>query len=129
MDTLRPHWREPAADVAWVGEGWRELVLACHGAVVARFPEYELVNVKQKYGVLAFQAFPRPRRRVAASWTAEEFGELDRVIQPFVEQSEFVCEWCGARGRLRDDRKYLLTLCDTCEGRFPDPPRPGDGRG
>ena len=56
---LRTHAR--AKDlVPYVGDGWLALVRACHEAVVAEFPNYELLAIKQKYGELAFQAFPTP---------------------------------------------------------------------
>lgn len=126
MHILRPHWRQPAADVAWVGEGWRDIVVECHRTVRARFPEYELLNIKQKYGVLAFQAFPRAWREGASTWSEKEAVELDQIIERFVRRSESTCEFCGSEGRLREDRVLELTLCDVCDARFSDPPRPGE---
>lgn len=123
--TLRPHWQPPAGDVLWVGEGWRSIVLDCHMAVSARFPDYEILNVKQKWGELAFQAVPRRRTDGPASWTKEDVIELDVIIEPYVARSRIVCEWCGSSGRLRDDRSDEYTLCDACDARFSDPPRPG----
>jgi hypothetical protein len=53
----------------FVGDGWRDLVLACHRDVVAEFPQYELLAVKEKFGALAFQAFPRRWRPPSADGT------------------------------------------------------------
>lgn len=30
------------------------------------------------------------------------------------EESSFVCECCGAPGKLRTDREWMQTLCDRC---------------
>lgn len=124
MKALAPHWRRPAADVAWVGEGWRHLVEECHRKVSARFPDYELLNIKQKYGVLAFLASPRPWSRGTSTWTDEAL-ELEQIIREYTRRSESTCEYCGAAGELRDSRTMHLTLCDRCDARFSDPRRPG----
>jgi hypothetical protein len=66
FEQLRPHGRDGEFDVAWVGEGWRSLVEECHTRIAATFPEYELLAIKQEYGVLEYQAFPRRSARDAA---------------------------------------------------------------
>lgn len=122
---LRPHWRQPAADVAWVGEGWRDLVWDCHRQVAARFPSYELLNVKQKWGWLSFQALPASGGEDAPAWGQEELAELEAIVEAVAYQARTTCEFCGGQGRLRDARKMELTLCAECDRRFSDPPRPG----
>lgn len=125
LTALRPHGRGHDFEHAAVGEGWRELVQECHRAVEARFPAYELLNVKQTDGVLRFQANPRPRSEGNTNWTSVEHAELSRITDSFQERSERVCEWCGASGRIRDERVMILALCDECDQRFSDPPVPG----
>lgn len=44
---LCPHARSYEFEVAWVGEGWRPLVLDCHRRLSAVFPDYELLGIKQ----------------------------------------------------------------------------------
>lgn len=118
---LKPHARYPF-DVVWAGEGWRDLVVECHEALQRRFPDYELLAVKQKYGALAFQAFPRPGQ---GTWTHDEYGAVLAITDTYRARSEGVCEWCGAAGRLREWREVEeLTLCDDCDARFDDPPFP-----
>jgi hypothetical protein len=116
---LRPHVRRYEFDVAWVGEGWRPLVEECHQRLVAVFPDYQLLNIKQKWGVLVYQAFPRER---GSSWTQEEHAELEAITEEFQTRSATVCEWCGAGARLREWRTMELTLCEGCDRQFPDPP-------
>lgn len=121
---LRPHARH-SLEVVWAGEGWRDLVADCHVTLERRFPEYELLSVKQKYGVLAFQAFPRPGN---GTWSPTEYAEAVSITDTYRHRSEVVCEWCAAPGRLREWRTVQeLTLCDDCDARFPDPPTPRPG--
>ena len=71
---LRPHSRRGEFDAAWVGEGWRPLVEACHEQLQAAFPEYELLAIKQKYGQLAFQAFPRTWVEGQTQWSSKRLS-------------------------------------------------------
>lgn len=62
MDALRPHWRPRLVDVAWVGEGWRDLVAECRRRLVDRYPSYELHTIEDRDGELRFVASPGPGR-------------------------------------------------------------------
>ncbi len=87
---LRRH--APGMEVAWAGEGWRSLVAECHEALERRFPDYQLLNIKQKDGALAFQAFPRPGK---GTWTQGEYTELLDITYAYKNRSASICEWCG----------------------------------
>jgi hypothetical protein len=89
---------------------------------MAAFPEYELLAIKQKHGVLAYQAFPRRWVEGQRTWSADETAELEAIIEDFNVRSAVVCDWCSPVARLRDWRAVQLTLCDACDQRFPDPP-------
>ena len=112
LDPLIPHFRPPGYRFD-VGPGWHSIVRRCHNEVVAAFPDYELLAVKQKYGVLAFQAFPRPWRR-GGNWTDEEDELLDEIVDRYVHESAHTCEECGRPGRLRSGRPIHQALCDDC---------------
>ncbi|MFC8828723.1 hypothetical protein ACFT9I_25635 [Streptomyces sp. NPDC057137] len=118
LDQVQRHFRNPPG-VVQVGPGWRDLVLACHRAVVAEFPEYELLAVKQKWASLAFQAFPRAWER-GGNWTDGECERFHALIEVFARRSETVCERCGADGSRRESRWIELVLCDPCESRVPE---------
>jgi hypothetical protein len=51
----------------------------------AAFPDYELLAVKQKYGALEFQAFPRQGASGEKAWTAQENADLKRItgLRPY----------------------------------------------
>ncbi|MFF0105609.1 hypothetical protein [Streptomyces hirsutus] len=113
LEPLRRHLRDPSFEFD-VGPGWWALVLRCHEAVVAVFPEYELLAVKQKWAALAFQAFPRPWKR-DGNWTSDEAVRLNALVAEFTAASEHICERCGNPGTLRETRPIELTLCGACE--------------
>ncbi|MFF4345007.1 hypothetical protein ACFY00_34455 [Kitasatospora sp. NPDC001540] len=114
LEPLRSHLRDPSYEFE-VGAGWWPLVLQCHLAVVAEFPGYELLAVKQKLGSLAFQASPSPAARTSA-----EFARLAEVIGIFARRSASVCERCGGVGMLRRSRpRIMLVLCHACESLVP----------
>lgn len=122
LEPLRRHLRDPSYDFD-VGPGWRRLVLECHQALVAEFPDYELLAVKQKFGSLAFQAFPRPWKP-GGDWTDAEHSRLRVVTSAFSSRSKRICERCGAEGSLRESRRIHLVLCDHCETLVPEHGRP-----
>jgi hypothetical protein len=96
-----------------IGQGWWDLARACHDELVAEFPEYQLHAVKQKWGVLAFQAFPL--NPIRGDWTSAQFGRCSEITDSYTDRSATVCERCGAPGSLRESRPIELTLCDKCE--------------
>ncbi|MET8446076.1 hypothetical protein [Streptomyces sp. NPDC005209] len=120
LEPVRHHLRhrDPAYDFD-VGPGWRQLLLECHQAVVAEFPDYELHAAKQKFASLAFQASPRPWKH-GVDWTDAESDRFHAVIQVFVDRSTVTCERCGAAGSLRESRRIHLVLCDGCETLVPE---------
>jgi hypothetical protein len=121
---LRPHGRDCDFEIASVGEGWRPLVGECHKRLEAAFPDYELLDIKQKWGVLVYQAFPRRWVEGSKQWTMQEYADLGAIVGEIQERSAAICEWCGAAGQPREWRNLELTLCDACDQRFPDLPCP-----
>jgi hypothetical protein len=84
-----------------------------------------MLAVKQKWGALAYQAFPRSRAN-GHDWTQDELRAVDAITAEFGRRSESVCEWCGAPGTHRARAVMELTLCDTCDSQFSDPPLPSE---
>jgi hypothetical protein len=124
LERLRPHSVSPDFEVVWCGEGWRTLVSDCHDELVTAFPDYRFYAIKQKWGVLAFQA--RPRNGDA---TKQEQFQVDEITDRYRQASESVCEWCGRPGSLREavampGRPEDLTLCDRCLAELETSPYP-----
>ena len=120
LQHLRRHARSEDLDL-FVSDGWLPLVADCHEAMTARFPDYELLAVKEKYGQLAFQAFPRPWVPGGTAWTPEEHEACDDITDAYRERSAEVCERCGQPGTLRVSRAHMLTLCDEHDTSVADP--------
>ena len=112
LAALRAHARGGDIEID-VGDGWLPLVRECHEAVVAEFPDYQLLAVKEKYAELAFQAIPGPWAS-SGSWSDEEHERIEDIIQRFTERSREICERCGRPGEYRDGPHRVDTLCDDC---------------
>jgi len=83
------------------GDGWFDLIWKlCEDIERAVPPEgFNVAQVKEKYGGLRFYAGPCSE-------------EVFNLISEAEDKSYSICEICGAPGKLRDDRGWILTLCD-----------------
>lgn len=77
-----------------VGKGWAELIKLAYKSL----PEDTTISqIKEKYGTLRF-------------YTSHETEDVKMAEL----LSRTTCESCGQLGKLREDRRWLLTLCDKC---------------
>lgn len=108
----RPVWRSVDC-----GAGWYDLLRSLDTDLRALFPEYRVVQVKEKFGTLRFYidtlegATDAQRDAVRARITAAE------------EASATICEWCGQPGRATSSG-WIRVLCASCtekaaRGKFP----------
>lgn len=88
-----------------VGRGWHPLLMECHEQLVVLAPDYRVGQLKEKFGGL--------RLYLDGSYAPEVYP----LVHATEEKSHQICEWCGAQGVLRTDRRWVLTLCDTCHER------------
>lgn len=90
-----------------VDDGWKDIVLKCDEQLAFMDPNYKINQVKEKFGGLRFY------------FETEKTGieqEIMWAIASYAErQSYSTCELCGKYGQLRDERRYIRTLCDSCE--------------
>lgn len=91
-----------------VGPGWRPLLQELDAELSAKWPNYRIAQVKEKFGTLRVYASPYP----GPSW--EGWAEFDAVIRKYEKRSSEICEECGAAGKLRDTR-WVKTRCDVCQ--------------
>jgi hypothetical protein len=82
-------------------DGWFDLVWGLCEAIEALGPDedFKVEQVKEKFGGLMFYV----------SGGNEAIHELIRKVHG---QSHHICEVCGQPGSLRDDRRWIRTLCD-----------------
>lgn len=83
-----------------VGKGWMPLVLELHKKLENIYPEYEISQIKEKFGTL---------RYYVGSMTKEGYALIDAAEA----ESAKTCEECGHPGKLRKGG-WLKTLCDGC---------------
>jgi len=84
-----------------VGKGWSGLINELYDFK----PEYtKVVQVKEKFGGLRFYT----------DGTTEAFMNL---IDDCEKRSYIICEECGKEGKIRENRAWILTLCDECNAK------------
>lgn len=168
----------------WVScdTGWYGLLVSLDEQIAALLPDYQIRQVKEKYGTLRFYWAPpelipeccaqrrlddpRPTAepvsvRVGAksrspqlqaaldAWSEREIAHLgsdthtscmealrngpeaarrasvieqvEALVKDAERRSAEICERCSGRGRLREQRSWLKTLCDTCAGELHRP--------
>lgn len=91
------------------GDGWFTLIWKlCEDLeeMLKRHPEpaqFQVLEVKEKWGGLRFYV----------TGTTQEMW--DRITQAEDVDSYNTCEACGAPGKPRTERSWVLTLCDKCD--------------
>lgn len=88
-----------------VGLGWRPLVRELDAKLREIDPDYEILQVKEKFGGLRYYYEDREFNRTMRALVAEAEAESFRV-----------CENCGS-GEVRtsaDGGYWIKTLCDPC---------------
>jgi hypothetical protein len=91
MDKITDHYRD-------VGKGWHKLLEQAHVEIQAVNPEYEVLQVKEKFGGL--------RLYLMASREGQD------IAHKYEQKSYEVCEFCGKPGSLDQSHFWLNTLCD-----------------
>lgn len=86
-----------------VHPGWWGILDKYVPQILAIDPKAELY-IKEKFGVLRLEA-----RSETINWT--EFDEISNAAEV---ESSTVCEFCGAPGTRRTERRWLQTTCDRC---------------
>lgn len=82
-----------------VGPGWAEILIDLHEQLVKIAPDYDVGQVKEKFGGL--------RVYLDSGWSES--------VEALIDAAEFrasaTCEACGRPGRMRTG-SWLKTLCD-----------------
>lgn len=81
-----------------VGPGWHALLDELHAELAKVVPDYETLQVKEKFARLT--VYVRP-------WS----DEIYQILQKYYDKSETVCKQCGQPGEVRHSRFWLKTLC------------------
>lgn len=87
-----------------VGPGWWPLLDDTVAKLRALDPEVQLL-FKEKYGTCQIDFITE---------SSEHFNEINRLTADAEDASGHVCEFCGQPGQLREERRWMQTLCDRC---------------
>ena len=88
-------------------KGWYPLIEELFDKIqelVDNDPQYkalEVVQVKEKYAEL--------RVYTNAYWET-----IENLIDEYTKKSKHICEWCGKKGKIRNDNGWYTTLCNKC---------------
>lgn len=88
-------------------DGWKKLVLEADSMLSFIDPDYKIQQVKQKFGGLRFY--------FGTEKSGVEYSIMYAITEYIESRSRFVCEHCGEFGRLKEDRKWIMTLCNSCD--------------
>ena len=83
-----------------VGPGWSNILFDLHRNLVKVSPDYDIGQIKEKFGGL--------RVYLDNGWGEE----VEALIDAATARAAETCEVCGLPGKLRDNRSWLKTLCD-----------------
>lgn len=102
-----------------IGDGWMPIVIELDRKLAEIDPEYEIHQVKEKFGGLRFywagdasEMFKTGKLKDDGypEWGYTPAGEAVRDAE---QEALKTCEFCGEPGILRNDLRWLKTLCDT----------------
>jgi hypothetical protein len=106
-DELRPFVRRMAGPFPYLehGPGWFPLLIQLEPRLATLCPEYQLLQVKEKFGTL---------RIYPAALECDSVSEFLAEIAAAERASEAVCEDCGSPGKLTCEHGCYLTRCTPC---------------
>jgi hypothetical protein len=86
-----------------VARGWWPIIEEVSEKIEALGSDYYVVQIKEKFGELRY-------------YTHREHhsDEVAALITEAEKRASVTCECCGKTGNLREERRWLLTLCDEC---------------
>lgn len=103
--------RQIPAYLDHVGPGWHGILMRAHAELVAVLPDYQVAQVKEKYGALSVHLgvyFDPITRQFGL--TPEVGARTSAILQSAQEESRRTCEVCGEPGS-ETGRGWIKTLC------------------
>lgn len=111
-EKLKPHWYNGTLEpyrYAAIEEGWFQLVSDLVDDLEELWPDFKVVQIKEKFGGLRFYVETYKKDYVGQPVVESAFYQ--RIAKAEAE-SYTICEACGKPGKLREDLSWNLTLCD-----------------
>lgn len=93
----------PVTDYKYcVGSGWHSLLDQLHAELAEADPDYETLQVKEKFGDLRVYVISSMRN-----------GGTREIISKYENLSSQTCELCGQPGK-HTNTSWIKTLCEEC---------------
>lgn len=89
-----------------VGPGWYGLVSQLDQALASIDPDYEVHQVKSKFGGLRYY--------FGTTKEGEEWQRMHDLANEAARRSRDICERCGGLGSLIDDDGWYRVACESC---------------
>lgn len=100
IDKIQPPWGKTIA----CDDGWHQLVAKCHLELKAMDPNYEIFQIKEKFGTLRFYFLTRKNDYVEL--------EMWKISQKYELASAEICEITGKPGKLMHKNGRYKTLAE-----------------
>ena len=91
-----------------IGKGWRQLVVSLDATLRSIDPDYQVLQIKEKFGGLRFYF------RHSESLSQKLIDNMNKCVDVVEWMSENTCEWCGAPGEKRTVNHWVKTVCESC---------------
>ncbi|MBD2898400.1 hypothetical protein amrb99_73700 [Actinomadura sp. RB99] len=94
-----------------VGPGWRGILMRTHAELVAVLPNYQVAQVKEKYGMLDVHLGAYVDPGTGEFGVTRDLGtRISAILQAAQDESRRTCEVCGEPGK-ETGREWIRTLC------------------
>jgi hypothetical protein len=102
----------------YVDDGWKELVLDLVGKLDATGLQWNVKQIKEKFGQLRFYAdvdeTPSLEHILKFEKREDVFARFSTLIEDAEEKSATICQWCGKGGSSVTVGSLVQTACDGC---------------
>lgn len=88
------------------GEGWEDIIRSLHADLVKLFPDYKVIQVKEKFGGLRYYVDIPYNDSSMAAYSRIGYAENESL------RTCEVCGEAGTTGTSKNNRFWIRTLCD-----------------
>ena len=88
-------------------KGWRPQIEQCDAILAEIDPDYEITQIKVKFGTLRF--YYRISEGVEYDWR-----ELADRLMEIENSTGVICQECGCESKIQTRKYWITTMCDPC---------------
>lgn len=120
IDLLDIMNRIPIGWGRWIScdKGWYKLLADTNRKMKLMWPQYEIHQVKEKFGILLFYWGINSEDENWQAMNDDACNTVYEIMHDIAKQAEhrsaYICETCGGYGKTRDRNHWYKTLCAPC---------------